>query len=303
MKGSIIFNRFLIAVMLLSAACAASAQLPASAFAYQEPSIQVQQISVQNRPQVRIRDIRFTGISGKPIAAYLVEPRMPCKPRRWGCAGILFVHWYQPGMNNSNRSEFLPDALELARHGTVSLLIQTMWSAPDWFKKRAPENDYDASIAQVKNLRRALDVLLKQPGIDPARIAYVGHDFGMMYGGILAGVDNRVHAYAFLAGSECLSGWYKLGRKLDAAEQRRVEEKLKPLCPSAYIARAGAPVLLQFGRMDPYVPLKDAEALAADAPQPKTVLYYDAGHALNEQARLDRLGWLERRLNLRPRQE
>ena len=77
----------------------------------------------------------------------------------------------------------------------------------------------------------------------------------------------------------------------------------QPLCPSAYIARAGAPVLLQFGRMDPYVPLKDAEALAADAPQPKTVLYYDAGHALNEQARLDRLGWLERRLNLRPRQE
>lgn len=303
MKGSIILKGVSLAVLLLGSACLASAQLPASAFAYQEPRIQVQQVSVQNKPKVRIRDIRFTGISGKAIAAYIVEPRAPCPPRRGGCAGVLFVHWYQRGVNNSNRAEFLPDALELARHGAVSLLIQTMWSTPGWFTSRTPGDDYEASIAQVKNLRRALDVLLKQPGVDPARIGYVGHDFGTMYGGILAGVDHRVHAYAFLAGSQCLSDWYVLDRKLDKAQKKEVEERLKPLCPSEYIARAGAPVLLQFGKSDPYVPVKEAEALAADAPQPKTVYFYDAGHSLNEQARMDRLEWLERRLNLRPRQE
>jgi pimeloyl-ACP methyl ester carboxylesterase len=82
-----------------------------------------------------------------------------------------------------------------------------------------------------------------------------------------------------------------------------VEDQLKPLCPSAYIGQAGAPVLLQFGRSDAYVPVKKAEALAAAAPLPKTVLFYDAGHSLNEQARMDRLEWLERRLSLRPLQE
>ena len=303
MKRPVILNCLVLAALLLGSALIARAQLPASAFDYKEPAIQVRQVSVQNRPQVRIRDIRFTGISGQPIAAYIVEPRLPCQPRRWGCAGVLFVHWYERGVNNSNRSEFLPDALELARHGTVSLLIQTMWSTPGWFKTRTPETDYQASIEQVKNLRRSLDVLLKQPGIDPMRIAYVGHDFGALYGGILAGIDQRVHAYVLLNGSQCLSDWFLSGRRLNPAQRKQVEDRLKPLCPSAYIARAGAPMLLQFGRSDPYVPVKSAEAFAADAPLPKTVFFYDSGHSLNEQARMDRLGWLERRLNLKPRQE
>ena len=51
----------------------------------------------------------------------------------------------------------------------------------------------------MKDLRRALDVLLAQPGVDPKRIAYVGHDFGAMYGAVLAGVDRRVSVWA-LAG-------------------------------------------------------------------------------------------------------
>jgi pimeloyl-ACP methyl ester carboxylesterase len=303
MNRSNILNRLLLSALLFGSASLASAQLPVSAFDYKDPAIQVRQVSVQNRLQVRIRDIRFTGISGQPIAAYLVEPRIACVPRRWGCAGALFAHWYEREASNSNRSEFLPDALELARHGTVSLLIQTMWSTPGWLRARTPEADYEASIAQVKNLRRALDVLLKQPGVDPMRIAYVGHGFGAMYGGILAGIDHRVHAYVLLNGSECLSDWFLPGRKLNPAERKQVEDRLKPLCPSAYIARAGAPMLLQFGRSDRYVPVKSAEAFAADAPLPKTVFFYDAGHSLNEQARMDRLGWLERRLNLKPRQE
>jgi predicted esterase len=302
MKRSILFAGSL-AVFLLGFAGAATAQLPASAFAYQQPPIRVRQVSVENKREVRIRDIRFTSIKGEPTAAYIVEPRTPCTPRTGDCAGILFVHWYEPKARNSNRSEFLPDAVELARHGAVSLLVQTMWSRPDWFAGRTPANDYDASIAEVKNLRRALDVLLKQPGVDPARTAYVGHDFGMMYGGILAGIDHRIHAYAFLAGSGCLSDWYLLGRKLNPAQQKKVEDQLKPLCPSAYIGQAGAPVLLQFGRSDAYVPVKKAEALAAAAPLPKTVLFYDGGHSLNEQARMDRLEWLETRLSLRPLQE
>lgn len=298
-----ILSTGILAVLLLGAAGTATAQLPASAFAYQQPRLQVRQVSVENKRQARIRDIRFTSITGEPTAAYIVEPRTPCTRRTGDCAGILFVHWYEPKARNSNRSEFLPDAVELARHGAVSLLVQTMWSKPGWFAGRTPADDYDASIAEVKNLRRALDVLLKQPGVDAARIAYVGHDFGMMYGGILAGIDHRVHAYALLAGSGCLSDWYLLGRKLGPAQQKKVEDRLKPLCPLAYIGRAGAPVLLQFGKSDAYVPVKSAEALAAAAPLPKTVLFYDAGHSLNEQARMDRLEWLERRLSLRPLQE
>src|SRR5262249_57326088 len=99
-------------------------------------------------------------------------------------AGVLFVHWLgEP--ETTNRSEFVADAIALANAGTVSLLIDAMWSAPKWFKTRTTETDYAASIDQVKDLRRALDFLLAQEGVDPARVAFVGHDFGGMYGSIV----------------------------------------------------------------------------------------------------------------------
>lgn len=50
----------------------------------------------------------------------------------------------------------------------------------------------------VIDLRRALDLLLAQPGADPKRIAFVGHDYGSMHGAILAGVDRRPQSYVLL---------------------------------------------------------------------------------------------------------
>ena len=290
--------------MLLACLMAASlrAQLMPSEFAAQKPPVQVKQISVKNQPGARVMDIRFTGISGKPISAYLVEPDEGCSPRN-RCAGVLFAHWYEPAAANSDRSEFLPEAYDLARHGAVSLLVQSIWSDPDWFSHRDADDDYRVSIEQVKNLRRALDVLVRQPGIDPARVAYVGHDFGMMYGAILAGIDHRIRGLVLMAGTSCLSDWFLLDRKLTPEQQRKVKVKLSPLCPILYLPRAMGPVLLQFGNKDEYVPLKNARALAEAAPEPKKVRFYDTGHDLGGQARVERLEWLALRLRLRPERE
>jgi pimeloyl-ACP methyl ester carboxylesterase len=178
-----------------------------------------------------------------------------------------------------------------------------MWAKSTWFDERNPDKDYESSVAQVKNLRRSLDVLMKQPGVDPTRIAYVGHDFGMMYGAILAGIDHRVRVSALMAGTSCLSDWFLLGRKLDTEEREQIQVKLSPLCPIIYLPHATGPVLLQFGNNDPYVPLKNAQSLADAAPEPKRVRYYDAGHALNGQARVERREWLALRLHLHPSRE
>jgi pimeloyl-ACP methyl ester carboxylesterase len=276
-----------------------AAQLMPSEFAANKPPIQVRQIGIKKQPGVRVKDIQFTGIDGKSISAYLVEPANPCGPRN-RCAGALFGHWYEPKAPNSDRSEFLPEAYDLARHGAISLLVQCVWSDRNWFTERNPDDDYRESIEQVKNLRRALDVLLRQPGIDPARVAYVGHDFGMMYGAILAGIDHRIRGLVLMAGTSCLSDWFLLGRKLTPEQERAVKVKLSPLCPILYLPRAMGPVLLQFGNKDEYVPLKNARALADAAPEPKRVRFYDAGHALDGAARVDRLQWLALRLHLRP---
>ena len=58
------------------------------------------------------------------------------------------------------------------------------------------------------------------------------------------------------------------------------------------------PLLLQSGRLDNLVPAEDAEALQAAASEPKTILWYDAGHGLNQEALLDRHDWLVEQIGL-----
>ena len=159
-------------------------------------SLDVRTVSTDMRVNVQIRDITFANASGGRTAAYLVSPEKPGHS-----AGVLFVHWYEPESKDSNRTQFLEQAVELASSGTVSLLIATMWSQPDWFAKRTRSDDFANSVKQVKELRRALDVLLATPGVDRRCIAYVGHDFGAMYGAVLAGVDRRVKAWALQSGN------------------------------------------------------------------------------------------------------
>ena len=42
---------------------------------------------------------------------------------------------------NSNRSQFVEEAKEMARAGAVCLLIETLWSDPDFFIKRTQDDD------------------------------------------------------------------------------------------------------------------------------------------------------------------
>ena len=246
------------------------------------------------RQDIQVRDISFANLSGGRTQAYVVRP---AKKGRY--AGVLFVHWYEPESADSNRTQFLQQATELARHGTVSLLVETMWSDPKWFLARDPSADYANSVKQVKELRRALDVLLADPEVDPNRVAYVGHDFGAMYGAVLSGVDRRPKAWALQAGTTSFSDWYLLARKLDQAGRKQVVDELAPLNPVKFIASAApAPVFLQFGRKDKYVPEAKAQEFFEAAKEPKRIEFYDAGHALNQQAIDDRQPWLIQVLKL-----
>jgi predicted esterase len=181
----------------------------------------------------------------------------------------------------------------------VSLLIDTPWSEPTWFPKRDGDKDYDMSVAQVKELRRALDVLLEQPGIDRQRVALVGHDFGAMFGALAAGVDPRPTHFVFMAGTASFTDWYLFTPKREGEARERFIAKLAPLDPVKYLKRiAPRPVLLQFATRDKFVSKEAASALATAASEPKTVKYYDAEHALNADATRDRQGWLKKELNL-----
>jgi prolyl oligopeptidase family protein len=240
-----------------------------------------------------VTDVTFPGSEpGSQVHAYLVTPKaMPPK-----AAGVLWVHWLGDP-KTTNKTEFLNDAVTLAGDGVVSVLVDAEWSQPKWFMKvRSTDTDLAMSKRIVKDLGLALDYLLKQPGVDPERIAYVGHDFGGMYGSILAKVDGRPKHYVIMAVTTKLSDWFLLGKQpKDKGKYVAQMAEIEPL-PFLRDAKAKA-FLFQFAKVDKYVTPEHAKEYVEAAPGEKRVEYYEADHDLDvPKAHADRLDWLRQKL-------
>lgn len=215
------------------------------------------------------------------------------------CAAILYLHWYEPGSPDSDRSQFQQEAKELAQCGAVSLLIETLWSDRDFFIKRTQADDLQNSVEEVVNIRRAIDLLLSRPNIEGNRFALVGHDFGGMYGVLAGGLDRRPTHYVVMAATPRFPDWYLYGPPLQGQTRDEFIRQFSPLDPIAHIANLSpASVLFQFGSDDPHVPNKRAEEFFNAANQPKEIKWYESGHGLNEAASQDRINWLKEKLNM-----
>ncbi len=214
-------------------------------------------------------------------------------------AAILFVHWYEPESPNSNRHQFEHDAKQLAQQGAVCLLVETLWSDIDFFLKRTQADDARNSIQEAVNLRRALDFLLQQNGVDKNRVAVVGHDFGGMYGVLMGSVDKRPTHYVVMAATPRFPDWYLYFPKLEGDARAEFISQMSELDPITHIANlAPAPILFQCSTNDFHVPRERAEEFFNAAREPKELKWYNAGHGLNEQATQERLAWLQQQLQL-----
>jgi dienelactone hydrolase len=284
-----------IALLGLLIAPLAATQTPSFDYDRAKP-LDIRVAGTEMRGMVRIDDISFASLEGGRTAAYLIIP-----PGRGKVAGALFVHWYDSESPLSNRKQFLNEAVELARHSLLSLLVATPWSDPQWYQKRDASRDFENSVQEVRELRRALDVLASQPRVDRKRVALVGHDFGGMYGILAAASEKRVSAVALQAFTGSFSDWFLYNQKqLTADARQRVIDGLAPLDPLKFIGQLGStPVLLQFAERDLYVPRDHAEALYAAVRGPKQILWYEAGHGLNDQASQERQRWLREVLTLK----
>ena len=253
--------------------------------------LSIKEVSSEQRGDIAIRDITFSPRPGREVKAYLVVPQ-----GNGPFAGILWVHWL--GEAKSNRTQFLEEAVALAPKGTVSLLVDAMWSAPEWFGKRVPDNDYQNSISQVIELRRALDLLLAQPKVDKTRIGYVGHDYGAMYGMLMAGVDQRVNTFVFIAATQSLNDWAFLGPQPKSKAAYLKQNSNLELTDYLRQVR-NASKFFQFGTGDFYVSRADASVLFAAAPEPKQRKMYEAAHNMeSNEITKDRADWLIKELKL-----
>lgn len=262
----------------------------------------VQELSVRQRDSVSIHDITYLSPRGGTVPAYLVVPNAPGK-----YAAIVWGHWLMPNSPTGNREEFLNEAVAVAPAGVVSLLIDAPQARPGF--KPAPN---PALITQqVVDLRRGVDLLLVRPDVDPKRIAYCGHSWDAGTGAILDALDKRIAAFVFMAGPQS-NRQYVLSSdspRMVSARKRmdvgKVEQTMQANAwadPGSYATQLGpAPALFQYGLHDEeWVPLQDAKDFFAISSGPKEVKFYQSGHALNAQARVDRFEFLRRHLALLP---
>ena len=285
---------FTIALVSLFVVSAAKATESAdSIFDYDHATpLNVQETGHETRGAALVRDITFTP-ADKPVKAYLVSPATGTGPH----AAILYVHWLgEPA--TTNRTEFLDEAVSLAGHGVVSLLVDTMWAEPNWYKNRIPEEDFARSVRQVIELRRAMDLLLAQPGIDPQRVAFVAHDFGTMYGMLASALGRRAKTYVFMAGIPHFIDWFLFRNQPKDLPAYR--QQIAPLDPINFVGRlAPASVFFQFANKDQYVSAAQAAEFYAAAGPRKHMATYEAGHDLRTtEVAADRVEWLARELKL-----
>jgi cephalosporin-C deacetylase-like acetyl esterase len=246
---------------------------------------------------VSVRQLTYAQLDGSRNGATLVTPAAAATSPR---PAILYLHWYEPPRPTSNRTEFLAEAVELADAGAVALLVDTPWARENWFPTRDAAKDYEFTMQMTKDVRRALDVLLEQPGIDKTRVAVVGHDFGAMWGALAVAADPRVTHFVYMAGTRSFTDWYLFTPKKEGAEKDAFVARLAPLDPIAHLAKISPrPVLLQFGTKDPFVKNEAATAMAEAVTGPKTVKTYEFEHELTYQARVDRVAWLAEQFKFR----
>jgi dienelactone hydrolase len=244
---------------------------------------------------VVVQDIRLK-VPGqhRRVAAYVVKPAG--RQTRKADAGILFLHWL--GDPHNDRTEYLAEAVDLAEHGVISVL-------PQGYFPWVPNPDgsaHDVTLVkqQLAAMHRALDKLASIRGVDPKRIAVVGHDYGAMYGSLLADRDHRVSTLVLETPDSLWGNWFATyWLALDPGPARDAYYALfDGLNPIEHTSRLGTHVLFQWAGDDVYIPSEVRDAFAAASPQAQVELYDGADHQLTDQARLDRDAFLTQQLHL-----
>ena len=270
----------------------------------QKASLNIKQVGVEQRAQATVYDITYESPKNGAVPAYLVVPK-----GRGPFAAIIWGHWCWQNSPMRNRKQFLDEAIAMAPSGVVSLLTDHPMSRPGYVASKDPLDERNATnfLQQVIDMRRGVDLLAARRDIDTKRIAYVGHSCNAAVGALLSGLDRRFKAFVLMAGTtsdeitnntpEFRDFRQKVGpEKLDA-----FIKKYYYLDQGKFVSHAApAVILLQFATKESFITPERAKLYAEVVSEPKIFKLYDAPHALNAEARRDRIHFLVEQLKLKP---
>jgi dienelactone hydrolase len=279
----------------------------------QTAPVNLEQRGVQDRGGVKIYDATYAspidgrakavGPNGGTVSAYLVVPA-----GKGPFPAVIYGHWCMPGSEKKNRTEFLDEAVILARSGVVSLLPDHVITRPGFVEDNTPfnENQVVVMVQQVVNLRRSADLLLARPDVDPKRIAYVGHSCDASAGGFLSGIDKRFKAFVLMAG-DLSDEVDKKSKSFLEYRQKVGPEKLDAFMKEhawmdagKYVSNAApATVFLQFASDEPFIDEEMEKGYFQVVSQPKKMKIYKARHALSPEATRERIAFLAEQLSFK----
>ena len=292
-------------VFLLFAGSLSGQQIePSRAFDYnQNAPLDIQEASVEHRGDVSIHDISYASPKGGRVPAYLVVPS-----GKGPFAAVLWGHWYWPNSEFFNRKEFLDEAVVLAGAGVVSLLPTGPGARPGHVQDRTPMNEQQITdlIQAIVDMRRGADLLFARKDVDSQRLAYVGHSYNATAGGFLSGIDKRFKAFVLMAGGlsdqvDSKSEEYKQYRqKVGPEKLDAFVAKYAWLDPGRFVSHAApATIFLQYATKEDFLTPERDHEYEAIVSEPKRFKLYEAPHALNAEARRDRIAFLAEQLKLK----
>jgi hypothetical protein len=207
--------------------------------------------------------------------------------------GILWLHWL--GHNRGDCTEFVPEAIELAGQGAISVLPQGTFPWSDHPSGRL--TDAAKVSAEVQRVREALQVLRALPDVDAGRLAIVGHDYGAMYG--LALKDPDVRLFIAATPDSSWSRWFLKYWPVADVIDGDYSALLEAFDPLQAAASYGSRLRMQWAESDEYVPEYVRDLFAISAPLATSTTYaYD--HQLGQKATADRITMLRESLGLTP---
>jgi dienelactone hydrolase len=238
-------------------------------------------------------EIEFQSPRGNDVTASIAMPRN----RTGKVPAVLWVHGF-----GSNRNAFSTEVTELAELGIASIIYDTNMTRFGRGGIDLQDPVYAAEVFELQlrqdivDGRVALDILERRGEVDMSRIGFVGVDYGVTVGGVLASVEDRIDAFVLASGFPEPSRYF--AQELVPPESvDGFAERLAPYDPVRTLGHADEPILLQNARRDRLIPAEDYERLI-DAADGAEVKWYESDHDLVFEAHQDRARWLSEQLGV-----
>lgn len=236
--------------------------------------LNLQKEVVLDRSDKTMWHVIYTSVRNEKVTGLLSMPKGPAS----SVPAIIYLH----GIGDSKATDYmrLGDSL-FTTAGFAVLRIDAQYHGERKVSdlslnllKDYPFTSRDGMVQTVFDLRRAVDFLDGEPGIDPQRTGFLGISLGGIIGSVFVGVEERIE-YPLIAlaggGLKFLYGTRAL--------KPEIRNLLAPIEPLNFISKVKPrPLLFINAEHDEVVPKATTKALFAAAGQPKEIRWYDSGH-------------------------